>query len=117
MCVRTERSLMREPIMDECLQLLADGRRRRVIRSLQVEGETTVEGLTMRLLADGPENSREKIHTELHHTHLPKLQSYGIAEYDRDSGTVQYQSHDGLEQVMDSLPEQTIVPPATAGNK
>ncbi|QSG07759.1 DUF7344 domain-containing protein [Halapricum desulfuricans] len=108
---------MREPIMDECLQLLADGRRRRVIRCLQAAGETTVEDLTVRLLADSPDNSREKIHAELHHTHLPKLQSYGIVEYDRDSGAVQYHAHDGLEQVMDSLPVQTIVPPVKAGNR
>ncbi|WP_229115238.1 DUF7344 domain-containing protein [Halapricum desulfuricans] len=108
---------MREPIMDECLQLLSDSRRRRVIRSLQAEDETTVEDLTMRLLADDPEKSRGKIHAELHHTHLPKLQSYGIIEYDRDSGAVQYHAHDGLEQVMDSLPEQTIVPPVEAENR
>ncbi|MCU4719594.1 DUF7344 domain-containing protein [Halapricum hydrolyticum] len=108
---------MREPIMDECLQLLADSRRRRVIRCLQAEGGTTVEDLAVQLLADIPDNSREKIHTELHHTHLPKLQSYGIVDYDRDSGAVRYHAHDGLEQVLDSLPEQTLVPPAKAKNR
>lgn len=103
--------------MDECLQLLADSRRRRVIRCLQVEGETTVEHLAVQILGDIPDDCREQIHAELHHTHLPKLQSYGVVEYDRDDGAVQYHAHDGLEQVLDSLPGATTSSAVTPGNK
>ncbi len=98
--------------LDACLDLLADCRRRLVVRELRRESDgTTVDELVDRLHADRSvpgERSTDRVHlaSQLHHTHLPKLADHGVVEYDVATGFVRYRSDDQVERVLDSLPER-----------
>lgn len=84
---------------DACLELLADDRRRRVVQQLRVESDTTLEALAESLADD----DRERLTTELHHNHLPKMADHGVLEYDPRSGAVLYDPDDSLETLVDAV--------------
>ncbi|MDR5673964.1 ArsR family transcriptional regulator [Halalkaliarchaeum sp. AArc-GB] len=104
--------------LDACLELVADRRRRRIIRELRQkeDGETTVEALVDRLDASewaGENDShldRDRIALHLHHNHLPKMADFDVVEYESGNGTVRYRGHERLEAILDSLPEESIPP-------
>lgn len=109
---------MTDDSLDASLELVADGRRRRVIRELRRKSgaETTVDDLVDRLHRDeafaGRGADREDVVRQLYHRHLPKLAAHGVADYDADRQRVRYRADDTVEAVLDSLPEDT----ATANN-
>lgn len=86
---------MTEQSFDACLQLVADSRRRRTVQQLRHadDGKTTVDDLVDRLHSGEPVSDvdRQRLAIQLSHVHLPKLDDHGVVEYDRESGTVQYQ--------------------------
>lgn len=100
--------------LDDCLQLIADRCRRRVIHQLRHEttGKTTIDDLVDRMYSgelkfdDNRSMDREQLAIHLHHTSLPKLEDHGVVEHDRGSGTVRYRSNDQVEAVLDSLPDE-----------
>lgn len=104
--------------LDACLQLVADRRRRRIVRELRQtkDGEITVEALVDRLHGsewareDDSHLDRDRLALHLHHTHLPKMADFEVVEYDSGSGKVQYRSHDRLEAILDSLAEESTPP-------
>lgn len=79
--------------------ILADGRRRRVVRALADAPERTLDldrlvDRVARLTNDGGEHDegelreRDRIALRLHHADLPKLSDAGVLDYDPDEGTV-----------------------------
>lgn len=87
------------------LQLLAHPRRRAVVQYLvENDGKRVhLEELAETIAADSGtarvshESDTTPIHVELHHTHLPKLASAGIIEYDAERTTVRYLSTERIE--------------------
>ncbi|MDG5821870.1 ArsR family transcriptional regulator [Natronococcus sp. A-GB7] len=104
---------MVEKKLDECLKLVSDTHRRRVIQRLREKStaKTTVEDLVDHLhgsnlpTVTGRGLDRSQLSLQLAHTHLPKLADHGVVEIDSDAKTVRYQSDEQVEAVLDSLPE------------
>lgn len=98
---------MNDPGLDAVLNLLAAGDRRVIVHTLrqQTTGETTIDNLAERLAADGQvtENDTRQLSIKLHHAHLPKLDDFGLVEFDPERGIVRYQPNEHVEQVIDSL--------------
>lgn len=76
-------------------EILRNDRRRAVIQRLQ----RTIGDVSLRALAETiaeyetgesppPRNIRESVYNSLHQTHLPKLDSQGIVDYDKNRKTV-----------------------------
>ncbi|MUW15476.1 hypothetical protein GJ633_13160 [Halorubrum sp. CBA1125] len=79
----------------EIHDLLRNERRRQVIKHLQdTVGETTLRDLAETIAeretgeSPAPKNIRNSVYNSLHQTHLPKLDSRGIVEYDSDRKTI-----------------------------
>lgn len=92
--------------VDEALELLADERRRRLLRHLaESDGTATVDQLVTVLDADAPSpealgRTRDRLAADLHHVHLPKLHAAGLVEYRHREGTVRYRSNDRIEALL-----------------
>lgn len=82
--------------LDRTFSILADSRRRAVLRSLNgVDDPVELDGLAKSvahyLATVSPESSNtdiERIRLELHHQHLPQLAEFGFIEYDQASETI-----------------------------
>ena len=83
---------------DELFELLSNRRRRYIIHTLVRADETVDIGdLSQRIAAweEGLEfeevtsNDRKRVYTAVQQTHLPKLDSTGVVEFDRDRGLVE----------------------------
>jgi DNA-binding transcriptional ArsR family regulator len=91
---------------DTALQILANGQRRRVLRTLVESGGTT----TVDELARAPETDASSTaagdatddghRIRLHHAHLPKLADADLVEYDPGDDTVRYRSSDIVEDLL-----------------
>lgn len=100
--------------LDTWLELLADERRREVLRCLGdiPEGETTVDDLARRMhrseIGNGDRGrmDRSQVVIGLHHEHLPKLEEHGFVEFDHERGTVRYTLDERMEELLDTLPEE-----------
>lgn len=78
-------------------RLCANSRRRYVLETLGERGTTTVEALTNEVTAwernrrngdTDVEVLRQQVAVSLVHAHLPKLDDYGMVEYDSEDGEV-----------------------------
>jgi DNA-binding transcriptional ArsR family regulator len=102
---------MDEKNLDECLKLVSDTQRRRVVQRLREKstGKTTIEDLVDHLHGSNSPAvtdrrlDRSQLSLQLAHTHLPKLADHGVIEIDSDVETVRYQSDEQVEAVLDSL--------------
>ena len=98
--------------LDNCLKLVADRDRRRIIHHLRnmAEQEVPIDVLVDRL-HDGEEisgagrHSRNQTSIRLHHDHLPELEYHGVIEYEPEREVIRYRSDDEIESVLDSLQE------------
>ena len=97
------------PSLDTIFEILANRRRRHVLYYLyeQPDGVATLEELSgvvesieaeTQTDANDDDERRERIKTELHHAHLPKLEDAGVIEHDRRSETVRYWTQPSLEE-------------------
>lgn len=76
--------------------LLSNTRRRCVIHFLLEQPETTVRELSRHVaawendveLSAVSSRQRKRVYTGLHQTHLPRLNEYGILEYDQNRGDI-----------------------------
>lgn len=59
---------------------------------------------------DAGEPDRDRIELSLHHNHLPKLESAGVVEYDRDERSVEYRRSGELEQLLQAAIDVSPVP-------
>lgn len=84
--------------LDERYMLLSDERRRVVLDILTDQSEpielTALSGLVAAAEHDGDvdevcPSTRERIAVSLHHIHLPKMDDFGVVEYDTDTQAVE----------------------------
>ena len=73
--------------------LLADGRRRLVLRALHDSSDPMTVRTAIDFIGeyecDDPSNDHLlSIHISLHHHHIPKLERFSVIAYDRDDGTI-----------------------------
>lgn len=81
---------------DVAFDLLSNARRRYVLCYVRERGETSVGELSRYTAAwendlappTVSSSQRKRVYTALHQTHLPRLDEYGIVDYDPDRGTV-----------------------------
>jgi hypothetical protein len=86
----------RELTASAVFDLLSNNRRRCVIHFLLEEPESTVRELSRHVaaweydvkLSDVTGKQRKRVYTGLHQTHLPRLDDYGVLEYDSNRGDV-----------------------------
>lgn len=80
------------PALDATLDLLSNRRRRYVLYCLREQGGgATVEELADRLAtweSDDEQADPERIHTDLYHSQLPRLEEAGAVSFDAESGYV-----------------------------
>lgn len=102
---------------DEAFDLLSSPRRRFVIHYLQRAGgpvelgsladevaawenETSVEELSSQ--------QRKRVYVSLYQTHVPKLEEFGLVEYDADAGTIEVTDRlDTVGQYLSEEPSET----------
>ncbi len=92
---------------DRILKLLASKERRKVIEYFD---RHDVESATMEILtshlarakvgSNGETPSTDAAKAELHHVHLPKLEAYGVVEYDSRSGEIRYHPDEQMEAIV-----------------
>ncbi|WP_254547446.1 DUF7344 domain-containing protein [Halomarina pelagica] len=87
-----------ELALDDAFNILSNSRRRYILYYLYMQDEpATIEELASQIAAwenDIPvdeldDTARRRVYVSLYQTHLPKLDDFGIAVYDRDEGTVE----------------------------
>ncbi|MFW5900538.1 MAG: DUF7344 domain-containing protein [Halodesulfurarchaeum sp.] len=97
--------------IDRRFALLAQPERRYIVHFL-LESETeyaSIGDLVSYLQrSDTGEDERDTIALALHHTHLPKLATTSVLDYDAVSGTVRYYGDDLVETLLESIPEKPI---------
>ncbi|ESP90197.1 DUF7344 domain-containing protein [Candidatus Halobonum tyrrellensis] len=95
------------PTTDALVALLADRRRRTVVRHLaERPAESSLETLveTLSPANADPADERE-LRTALHHNHLPRLDEAGLVEYDAATHAVRYRPDDRAESLLRFLAE------------
>ncbi|MFC7080307.1 DUF7344 domain-containing protein [Halorussus caseinilyticus] len=92
--------------LDAAFELLADPLRREILYHLADADETSVElsSLAEAVVREGtPEgesgaSGARSLAVELHHAHLPKLESHGVVAYDPERRTVRYRRRPWLDE-------------------
>lgn len=91
--------------VDAVFDLLSDERRRRLLYYLIDEacGEAQTADLADHLRsvpAGGDAADRGSIRADLHHRHLPKMETAGLIEYDGRDGAVRYRADPLVEECL-----------------
>ncbi|USZ71418.1 DUF7344 domain-containing protein [Natronosalvus halobius] len=101
-------------------EILANGDRQHILGELfKNDGFTTIPVLAKRL-ADHSETrvetnkALENAKIRLVHNHLPRLEDYGIIEYDSRSGDVVLTASEARKSLLDSAEELEAMSPETA---
>jgi DNA-binding transcriptional ArsR family regulator len=90
--------------VDEALRVLKSPERRRVLEHLDDEsdGSTTVAELASQI-ACSESRDGQTFEARLHHVHLPKLEDYGVLEYDSRSNAIRYRPDAHTEKLLACL--------------
>lgn len=97
--------------LDDAFNILSNSRRRYILYYLYTrDGPATIDELAGQIAAwenDTPvdeldDTARRRVYVSLYQTHLPKLDDFDIAAYDRDEGTVELT--DRADQIIRYLP-------------
>ena len=95
-------------LTDEALNLIAEQRRRQIIRYLKENDnrQISIDDLATCISEDsdrdrGCINFEKRLRVELYHAHLPKLETAGVVDYDEDRDVVSYQSRDHIEDLLE----------------
>jgi len=105
---------MNSDSLDASLKLVANRHRRRILEhirhkdSQRVWIDTLVERLYRAEPGDCHQLNQKELTMQLTHTHLPKLGTHGIIEYDQERGTITYRADERIESVLDSLPTEPL---------
>ena len=96
--------------LNAILEVLAHHHRREILRLLKEDPDHTanIGDIISHLInheanRTGERPGRDQIEIAVHHTHLPKLTSAGIVEYDTRSKELRYWHHENLEDLLDDL--------------
>ncbi|WP_251342087.1 DUF7344 domain-containing protein [Haloplanus halophilus] len=92
--------------LDAVFDVLADARRRRILRVLidADEDATTVPALAEALSAREPERPpTDRLVVSLRHVHLPKLDASGVVDYAPDRSRVRYEGAPLAERLLAQL--------------
>lgn len=87
-----------EALLSRVFGALAHRRRRYALYYLRDHEQVQTDELARQIVAwerdvpadEVPAEASERVHAELVHSHLPKLEDYGLVEYDRRSGDIGY---------------------------
>lgn len=79
---------MTETCLGEMFHVLADVHRRRLLIALLEHNPQNARELRIPKDTHPGENELKQLTTEMHHTHLPKLDGTGFIEWDRDSKAI-----------------------------
>jgi len=97
---------------DEALNLIAQQRRRQIIRYLMENGDRpiSIDDLATGVADDvtgnrNGTNQDERLRVELCHAHLPKLETAGVVDFDEDRDIVSYQSRESIEDLLEFVNE------------
>ncbi|MDS0477697.1 ArsR family transcriptional regulator [Natrinema sp. 1APR25-10V2] len=96
--------------VDEVLSLLADSRRRTIVRTLDRAPKNWIdrESLIDSLSATGSESmTPDEWALELAHVHLPLLEDCGLVEYDAHSEAIRYYECELASRVLASIERTT----------
>jgi hypothetical protein len=95
-----------ENSLDELFELLANERRRRVIYFFE---QSSADVCRLDRLAEAvaweTAGDADRIRTELHHVHLPKLVAFGVVRYDSRTETVRYESDARIRRCLQAISE------------
>lgn len=88
----------RKPLLNRIFAALSHRRRRYVLYYLRDHGQASLDNLAIQVAAWEQDLSIHEVATEdvdqvltsLRHSHLLKLEDYGLVEYDRRTNTVSY---------------------------
>lgn len=100
----TSRSEADERTFDRTLELLADRRRRQVLKTLrETPGEAaSVDDLARDLVARSPDDlARDRVRVALHHRTLPKLDEASVVDFDSRTDVARYHGDQLVEDVLD----------------
>lgn len=93
--------------VEEIHRLLASARRRYVLSHLSsspgedVPFDDVVTAVAERERPDpGPLTHRDRVETDLHHVHLPKLEDSGVVTHDAVTRTVRYEPSEAVEALL-----------------
>lgn len=96
--------------VDTTLEVLSDPERRVILHYLRhvPDGFATVEDLLDQLQAhyrsaSNSVTSEPELRVRLHHSHIPKLTSSGVLDYDSRTGAVRYWSNERVERWLDVI--------------
>lgn len=96
------------PKTNQLLNTLCDNLRREVIHyfeNIESKNTASVEELAAHITRRVPDMKQEQVALELTHSHLPKLESNGWAEFDTRTHHVRYRGHDSAEELLTELAE------------
>ena len=76
--------------LDVAFDVLSDSRRRDILEAVADHNPRDVDEFTSGGVASADENGAdpERVRTELHHVHLPKLAAQGYVEWDPNAETI-----------------------------
>ena len=94
-----------EEHVDAMFDVLADARRRRVVRALRSsDGAVSVPALAEALAGREPgDPDPDQLVVSLRHVHLPKLDATGIVEYAPDQSRIRYDGSALLERLLEQV--------------
>ncbi|WP_254538906.1 DUF7344 domain-containing protein [Halomarina litorea] len=97
--------------LDDAFNILSNSRRRYILYYLYTHDEpATIDELAGQIAAweneipidELDDTARRRVYVSLYQTHLPKLDDFGIADYDRDEGVVELT--DRADEIVRYLP-------------
>mgnify|MGYP000303689268 CR=1 FL=1 len=103
---RGNRRQPNEERIDAVFEVLADARRRRIVRILRAREAdvVTVPELAEALAVREPgELDGSRLTVSLRHVHLPKLEATGIVEYAADRSQIRYTDPSLVEHLLDQV--------------
>ncbi|AZH23940.1 DUF7344 domain-containing protein [Haloplanus aerogenes] len=103
---RGNRRRTNEEQLDAVFEVLADARRRRIIRILRTQdGDTVpVPALAQTLATREPTDPEpDQLVISLRHVHLPKLDATGVIEYTAERSQVRYCGPSLVERLLDQV--------------
>ncbi|WP_321112745.1 DUF7344 domain-containing protein [Halorussus salinisoli] len=90
--------------LDAAFELLAEPLRRDALYHLADEESVGLDSLAEDIAAKlDDETDAQSLTVELHHVHLPKLESHGVVAYDPERGTVRYRSRAWLDEWLEHV--------------